>query len=270
MQFPVASMITFLERKLKNPSRRSIDSLYGFLSHQGMPITDNGTFLGYKGVLSNFASKNTGSEPLISGKRLPNGSIDNSIGETIEMERRYVCDDFNQPCGPGLHVGSLEYAQGWAGFEGRVVIVEVDPAHVVSVPKDETNKLRVTKYRVVGEYVAKLENTYNNEYVRPDNEALPSPAEVVQSEIDEVLDENHEDCPECGECVDCGLCSCEENEENSNESDTPQTTSSNGYEIGLKHGRSHQKRLYYEVDRASGNPFIVGYLNGYKIGRGNG
>jgi hypothetical protein len=276
MKFPVTSMIKFLERKMKNPSRRSIESLYGFLSHQGMPITDNGTFLGYKGVLGDFSSRNTGSEPLIKGQRLPNGSIFNGIGETIEMERRYVCDDFNQPCGPGLHAGSLEYATSWAGEDGRVVIVEIDPANVVSVPKQETNKLRITSYRVVGEYVGKLSNTYNNEYVRPEEISAPTPEEVVTSEVDSVLDEDHEDCPNCGNCITCDMCECEVNTDVVTEkktgvklADTPQKQRNQGYKIGVKHGKSHQKRLYYEIDRATKNPFIEGYLNGYKVGRGN-
>ena len=67
--FPEESMIRFLEAKLRNPSPESVASLYMFLENRGMPLTDNGTVLGYKGVESDFYSKNTGEEPLIEGIR---------------------------------------------------------------------------------------------------------------------------------------------------------------------------------------------------------
>jgi hypothetical protein len=38
------------------------------------------------------------------------------------------------------------------------VIVEVDPADVVSVPYSDANKLRTCKYRVVSDYQGALDN----------------------------------------------------------------------------------------------------------------
>ena len=67
--FPTASMIKFLEAKVRNVSPESVVSLYSFLENKGMPITDNGTILGYKGVRQDFYSVNTGHEPLIAGTR---------------------------------------------------------------------------------------------------------------------------------------------------------------------------------------------------------
>ena len=254
-------MVNFLERKLKNPSKRSVDSLYHFLENKGMPITPRGTFLGYKGLMGDYASRNTGAEPLISGTRLTNGAIDNHVGQAPRMDRRFVCDDFNQGCGPGLHVGSLEYAIGWAGGEGRVVIVEVDPADVVSVPTEEHTKLRACAYTVVGEYTEKLPNVFTDEFVRPDGETV---------------DEDEPICENCGFTEDD--CDCE----NGFEPETkipllkaPTSTVSEfelGYQTGETAGRCHQKRKFYEDDKGRtfkkfSTTYVEGYLKGYKDGR---
>jgi hypothetical protein len=173
--FPTSSMIKFLEGKVRNVSPESVVSLYSFLENKGMPITDNGTILGYKGVREDFYSVNTGHEPLIAGTRREDGAILNTIGETVWMDRRYVCSDNNQGCAGGLHIGSKEYATGWA--RGHVMVVEFSPEFVVSVPTYEHAKLRVSKYRVVGELTAgeNLGEVYNDAYARPDE--TPEPPE---------------------------------------------------------------------------------------------
>lgn len=241
-KFPTESMVRFLERKLKNPSPRSRDCMYDFFENKGMPLTDRGTFLGYKGVREDYNSINTGSEPLIEGIRNPDGSIRNRIGDVVRMDRRYVCDDFNQPCGPGLHVGSQAYAQNWAGG-GHIMVVEVDPADVVSVPTQEHEKLRVTGYRVVGEVKKEqlLDSTYNGDYVRPDDAPNPDDDNTDFGWTDE---------------------RCQGKSINYR----------NGYEAGVADGRAHQKRKFYEMDRGCTfkrypPTYVAGYCDGYRDGR---
>src|SRR6267154_5408421 len=48
--FPKESMVKFLDSKLRNPVPESVASLYKFLENREMPLTDNGTILGFKGV----------------------------------------------------------------------------------------------------------------------------------------------------------------------------------------------------------------------------
>jgi len=240
-------MVRFLNRKLQNPSKRSVDSLYGFLENRGMPVTPRGTFLGYKGLNGDFSSKNTGDEPMVTGIRLPNGSIDNHVGQSPRIPRRYVCDDFNVGCGPGLHVGSLGNALGWAGSEGRVVIVEVDPADVVSVPNEKHTKLRCCAYTVVGEYVRPLDDIYDSDYVRPDEET------------DETCDCGDLDCPGCGNGINIPSAGV-------------RSDFQEGYEFGIAEGRSHKKRKYYESDKGRkfkkvSTTYVDGYCKGYREGR---
>lgn len=140
---PVEPLINFLERLLANPSRRSIEELYPFLEHGNFPITEEGFFLGYKGVNDDYTDVHS-------------GRFNNSPGAINEMERRAVDDDFRRGCSYGFHVGTLEYACGWGP---RTVIVKVDPADVVSVPEDcSFQKLRTAKYEVVADFQGALGN----------------------------------------------------------------------------------------------------------------
>ena len=140
---PHESLIKFLERLMANPSRRAVTELYSFLRHKSLPITDDGTFLAYKSVRSDYTDHHT-------------GNFNNSIGNALEMTRNNVCDDHSQGCSIGFHAGSLEYASSFGGADSVLLIVEIDPADVVSVPSDcECQKLRTCKYKVVAKYDGK-------------------------------------------------------------------------------------------------------------------
>lgn len=130
-------ILRFWERLSKNPSMRSVEQLYPFLKHQGIPITPKGTFLAYKGVRSDYKDVHT-------------GTIPNVPGSKHEMPRNKISDDPNTPCHYGFHVGALEYARS---FGDRMVICEVDPEDVVCIPYDSSHrKMRVCKYSVIGDY----------------------------------------------------------------------------------------------------------------------
>lgn len=136
-------MIKFLENILSNPSYNSQKQLYNFLSHKNLPITDDGCFLAYKTIRSDWYDKYS-------------GTIKNSIGSVVEIDRSQVDDDPNSHCSHGLHVGALAYAGpgGWYNTSGdRVIIVKVNPRDAVAVPGDHScQKLRVCRYTVLCEY----------------------------------------------------------------------------------------------------------------------
>lgn len=148
---PHESLIKFLERLMANPSRRAVTELYSFLRHKSLPITDDGTFLAYKSVRSDYTDHHT-------------GEFNNSIGNILQMSRNNVCDDHNQGCSVGFHAGSLEYASSFGGADSVLLIVEIDPADVVSVPSDcECQKLRTCKYKVVAKYDGPLPEHYTKD-----------------------------------------------------------------------------------------------------------
>ena len=89
---------------------------------------------------------------MIQGKTNERHQILNEVGATIEVARRCVDDNKDHHCSFGLHVGSFDYADGWAGEDGRLLLVEFDPADAVSVPTDcDFQKLRVSKYKVISD-----------------------------------------------------------------------------------------------------------------------
>jgi len=141
---PHESLIKFLERLMANPSRRAVNELYSFLSHKNLPITDSGTFLAYKSVRPDYTDHYT-------------GKFSNALGSILEMPRNAVCDDASQGCSYGFHAGSLEYASSFGGDGSVLLIVEIDPADVVSIPSDSNcQKLRTYKYKVVSLYAGPL------------------------------------------------------------------------------------------------------------------
>ena len=137
---PYQPLVKFLGKLMDNPSRRATDELYAFLEHKNMPLTPEGNFLAYKGVNDDFTDKYT-------------GKFSNAVGNVVEMRRNGVCDDANMGCSSGFHAGSYEYAKGYASGGGNLMVVEIDPSDVVSVPFDcDCQKLRTAKYKVVAHY----------------------------------------------------------------------------------------------------------------------
>ena len=134
---PFQPLVRFLDKLMDNPSRRAVSELYSFLEHKNMPLTPEGNFVAYKGVNQNFTDHYS-------------GKFDNSVGQVLEMKRNSVCDDANIGCSYGFHAGSYDYAKGYASGGGNLMLVEIDPSDVVSVPLDcECQKLRTAKYTVV-------------------------------------------------------------------------------------------------------------------------
>lgn len=135
---PYKALLLFLDGLLENSSQNSVQQLYPFLEHEGITITPDGCFVAYKGVTSDFKDCHT-------------KTIDNSVGQIVTMERNEVCDDPDKGCHVGLHCGSLNYARGYSGAGGHVVLVKVHPKDVVSVPSDSSyQKCRTCAYEVIG------------------------------------------------------------------------------------------------------------------------
>ncbi len=132
-------LLNFYRRLSLNPSRRSVQQLFSFLGHCGIPLEPDGTFLAYKGVREDFLDRHS-------------GTLLNTPGTTQKMPRNQISDDPNTPCHEGLHVGALSYARS---FAARTVVCRIDPANVVCVPYDYScQKMRVCEYYVVGNYQA--------------------------------------------------------------------------------------------------------------------
>jgi hypothetical protein len=146
-------LVNYIKKLMDNPSANSVEQLYTFLGYKSLPITPDGKVLGYKGVQEDFWS-NTGNADtiVVQGQTNERHQIFNGVGETIEIQRRCVDDNKDRHCSHGLHIGSYDYANGWAGDGGKLLLVEFNPQDAVSVPDDSSfQKLRVSKYKVVAD-----------------------------------------------------------------------------------------------------------------------
>ncbi len=135
--FPIEPMVMFMDNLYQNPSKRAVDELYGFLEKGNLPITPDGHFLAYKKVRANYMDVHS-------------GTMDNSVGKVVEMERYNVDDNKDNTCSTGLHFCSKDYLNSFGGE--RTVIVKINPRDVVSIPSDyNATKGRACRYEVVGE-----------------------------------------------------------------------------------------------------------------------
>lgn len=143
---PFQPLVNFLDNLMQNPSMQSQTELYDFLEHQYLPITEDGCFLAYKAVRSDYMDKYA-------------GKFRNKVGDVCEMRRAKVDDNRGVGCSQGLHAGALNYVASYGSVDAgdKIVIVKINPKDVVSVPNDcNCEKLRTCRYEVVGEYQGEL------------------------------------------------------------------------------------------------------------------
>ena len=190
---PFEPLVQFLHNVMENPSMQSQRELYDFLQHENLPITEDGYFLAYKAVRSDFKDKYR-------------GVFDNSVGQVCEMVRAKVDDNREAGCSQGLHAGALSYVASYGSVDSgdKIVIVKINPKDVVSVPKDcDCQKLRTCRYEVVGLYEGELDRPmysadysnspiYNDDY-DPDYEDDDEDEEYYDEEYWDQFDEDDED-----------------------------------------------------------------------------
>ena len=129
-------MIRFMDNLYSNPASFAISELYDWLRGSNLPITDDGCFMAYKRVNSDFKDCYT-------------NTIDNSPGQIVTMARSDVDPNRNETCSRGLHFCSVSYLQYYPG--SKILKVKINPKDVVSIPTDYNYaKGRTWKYEVIG------------------------------------------------------------------------------------------------------------------------
>ena len=166
--FPHQFMMNYLTNLYDNVSERAVQESYKWSSHKGLPITEDGMLVGYKGVRTYAGETIQGKNGEIKEGDLVDiytgNSFRNNVGDTASMKRRQVCDYHTQGCDSGLHVGTYDYACNWAGNGGVVVLVKFNPKDIVSVPSDcECQKMRVSSYEVISVAREQLEEAVYSE-----------------------------------------------------------------------------------------------------------
>lgn len=185
-KLPYQPWILFAKKLQQNPSYRSVQELFQFLNANNFTLSDDGDFIAYKRVKSDF-------------KDIHSGTFDNSVGTVVTMPRNEVDEDSDRTCSNGLHVAAFDYACNHFGssdsVSDKLVYVSVNPKDVVAVPKDYNNqKMRVCEYKVLGvcDFEFK-ERCYSSDYGFYGSKDL---------DTDEYEEWGDGDCEEC-HCEDC-------------------------------------------------------------------
>ena len=138
-RLPFEPLVKFLENLVQNPTPYIINELDLFFESGSFALTDDGHFLAYKKIRSDWTDFYT-------------GKINNSIGQVVTMDRKLVDANRHVTCSSGLHVCNKSYLEGFHSGEGRLIIVKVNPRDVVTIPGDYNNKkMRCCRYVVIGE-----------------------------------------------------------------------------------------------------------------------
>lgn len=141
--FDITPMVKFLENCQLNPYPEIVAKLYDFLESKGMPLTEDGCFLGYKYCNKDYFDSHTGKTV----QYLPN--------TVVSVPREDYKDVTGHECASkGLHVGNWEYSGvgNQRNTERKHMVVKVNPKDVLSVPAgSNAKKIRVWEMFVVKE-----------------------------------------------------------------------------------------------------------------------
>jgi hypothetical protein len=197
---PHEPLLNFFKNLMANPSKRAVDELYDFLEAGELPITEDGHFLAFKNVRSNYFD-------------IHSGKFDNSVGKVCEMPRNGVDEDKERTCSYGLHFCSIKYLPHFSdGENGKTMIVKINPRDVVAIPADyENTKGRTCRYEVIAEYKEDWRSKLNRNESGWDSELYSSDGgDYELDELDELDEnENENDCSFSNDC-DENHCFCQD------------------------------------------------------------
>lgn len=144
-------LVRFAERLYGNTDPDIRTQLVRWLKAQDwLTFTVDGELVGYRGAkyAADGIPESIHTGPAIVDGKSMNGHIPNRINTTVEMPRSMVEHDPAVGCASGLHVGTYNYAKGYA--QNAILKVSVAPEDIVSVPFEcSDQKIRCCKFKVL-------------------------------------------------------------------------------------------------------------------------
>lgn len=148
----VGAMRAFLAHAAQAKRPHSVEELLDFLANNKLPITNDGCVLAWKAVIANPYTHRQ-DNPLPNAIYVDNHSksIDNSPARLVFMKPEDVNPDRYIDCSHGLHVANERYFDSW--FQDNTkLLVKINPAHFIAVPKSEHGqKARTCAYLILEE-----------------------------------------------------------------------------------------------------------------------
>lgn len=155
----LATFKWFIKNCNMNPLPSAIEELYDFVFVNKLTVTPTGTVLLYKWVNEDYRDCHS-------------RTFLNNPGLTIKMDRNRVDSNRHVTCSSGLHLCSYGYGK----FGTRLLLCEVHPRDVVSIPTDyNRSKLRCCQYTTLmditeyyesfnsaGDFLSKCQNIHYN------------------------------------------------------------------------------------------------------------
>jgi hypothetical protein len=189
---PAQPLVNFLTKVLENPSASARRELLLFCVANNFLIHEDGDIIAYKGVRDDYYDHHSGSvlnkpfalmtveELTYLPRRVGTVTVTAIDGHTVvSMPRAEVDDRRDQTCSFGLHIASYEYA---VTYGPRLLVVKVNPAHVVSIPSDYNNqKGRCCAYTILTEIVRE-ERPTNREVYSDQDFGYDEEAECVEAD----------------------------------------------------------------------------------------
>lgn len=122
------------------------------------------------------------------------GKVEQVLGVPVKMDRPDADSDPTIECSSGLHVGSTKYVESFSNHTDKILLVLVNPAHVVAVPKYDKSKMRTCEYFPYAELeklpdgkFEVIESSYfEDDYMKYEASDLEAAIEKIQTEIEGV------------------------------------------------------------------------------------
>lgn len=147
----------------------------------------------FKGIDQVLDNQRTVYQSMHSGKT---GKVEQVLGVPVKMDRPDTNTDHTVECSSGLHVGSVKYVEGFgnSNSDRKILLVLVNPAHVVAVPRYDNSKMRTCEYfpyaeleRLPDGKFEVVESSYfEDDYLKYEASELEAEIERIQTEIEKV------------------------------------------------------------------------------------
>jgi hypothetical protein len=118
--------------------------------------------------------------------------VEQVLGVPVKMDREHTDLDPRVECSSGLHVGSVKYVEKFGSQSNKVLLVLVNPAHVVAVPEYDNSKMRTCEYFPFAELDRNADGTFEiveqpyfeDDYMKYEAADLERQIEAIQTEIE--------------------------------------------------------------------------------------
>lgn len=177
---PKKGLKKFIQKfnKVAKKCSHTAEQLISFMEKSELPLTDSGDILGYKALFKQcdkyakdyYVDTHT-------------NKVIQDVGMIIQMDRANVTDDPSVSCSQGLHIASLGYLGNFITRKQDIFLVKVNPKNVVSVPINEEQKMRCSRYTILAKLPESVRKFVENNQPIDDEETHKILNKAIKGEL---------------------------------------------------------------------------------------